>query len=206
LIRSELCALVGMSVAEFNTALSVGDLPFEAHLSGEMRDEQGRVRSNFTLDHATLLLAMRQLVSGGLSWSEAAVILREPRVPIHRTSGTAGGSYCVARAEFMREGGGEPRMAPRFIIYGGPLPDIVAAADAEVKAYNRHHAHTAYEKIALTSLVATDLTRARRVASARAEELGLAPQQTLRIDPDADVSGLESNNLHRLTPSRTGRA
>jgi broad specificity phosphatase PhoE len=56
--------------------------------------------------------------------------------------------------------------------------------------YIQRYARTAYEKIALTSLVATDLRRARRVASARAEELGLAPQQSLRVDPDAEVAEL----------------
>jgi hypothetical protein len=110
-----------MSVADFNAALSAGELPFEAHHSGEMRDERGRVRSNFTLDQAALLFATQQLVSAGLSWCEAAALLREPRVPVPRTSGAPVGIYCVARAEFMREGGGEPRLGPRFIVYGGRL-------------------------------------------------------------------------------------
>jgi hypothetical protein len=191
-----------MSVAEFNVALGAGDLPFEAHSSGEVRDEQGQVRSNFTLDHAALVLATQQLVSAGLNWREAAALLREPRAPVPRASAAPAGGYCVARAEFMHEGGGEPRSAPRFIIYGGPLLDIVVAADAAVRRYNQHTARTAYDKIALTSLVATDLTRARRVTSARAEELGLAPQQSLRIDPDADTTGHASDRRDRIRSSR----
>jgi hypothetical protein len=74
----------------------------------------------------------------------------------------------------------------------------VAAAEAEVKRHNRPHARTAYDKIALTSLVATDLTRARRVAAARAEEMGLAPHQSLRADPDAPEASVSRTRLGGL--------
>jgi broad specificity phosphatase PhoE len=62
----------------------------------------------------------------------------------------------------------------------------VAAAQTAVKQYNQQSARTAHQKIALTSLVTSDLTRARRVAAARAEELGVSPEQALRIDPEAE--------------------
>jgi hypothetical protein len=185
-IRSEVCALAGLSVSEFNALLRSGDLPFDTSLSGEVHDAQGRTWSNLTLDHAALLLAAQQLVSAGLSWSEACAILREPRAPVPRLSSAPAGSYCVARAEFMREGGGEPDYRSRFTVYGGPLLDIVADVQTEVKQYNQGSARTAHQKIALTSLVAADLTRARRVAAARAEEIGIAPDQALRVDPEAD--------------------
>ena len=181
-----MCALAGLSVGEFNTLLRSGDLPFDTSLSGEIRDEQGRIWSNFTLDQATHLLAASQLTSAGLSWSEAVVILKEPRVPVPRRKPTGADGYHVARVEFLREGGGEPNFRPRFAVYGGPLLDIVAAAQTEVKQYNQQSARTAYEKIALTSLVTSDLTRARRVAAARVEEMGIASEQVLRIDPEAE--------------------
>jgi hypothetical protein len=185
-IRSELCALTGLSVAEFNALLRSGDLPFDTSESGEVRDEQGRTRSNFTLDHVANLLAAGQFTSAGLSWSEACAILREPRAPVARLSSAPAGSYYVARAEFLREGGGEPDYRSRFNVYGEPLLDIVAAAQTAVKQYNQQSARTAHQKIALTSLVTSDLTRARRMAAARAEEIGIFPEPALRVDPGAD--------------------
>ena len=184
MIRSELCAVAGLTVADFNALFRSGDLPFETNLADEIKDQQGRIWSNFTLDHATLLLAAGQLTSAGLTWREAAALLREPRSPVARSLGAPAASYCVARAEFMREGGGAPSQRPGFTVYGGSLADIVATAQAEVAQYNRHNARNEHQRIALVSLVATDLTRARRAARARIEELGMAPEQMLRIDPD----------------------
>ncbi len=186
MIRSELCAIAGMRVADFNARLRSGEVPFEPRLSGEIRDPQGRIWSNFSIDQAAYLLAAQQLASAGLSWSEAAAILREPPVPVPRRASLQAGSYCVARVEFMREGGGEPNYRPRFTVYGGPLSDIVTAAQAEIEQYNRQSAHNPFQRISFTSLVAADLARARRVATARAEEMGLVGDQVLRVDPEAD--------------------
>jgi len=57
MIRSELCAVVGLSVPEFNAHLAAGDLPFETVGAREVRDARGRVWANFNLNHAALLLA-----------------------------------------------------------------------------------------------------------------------------------------------------
>jgi hypothetical protein len=181
-----LCAITGLSVADLNAHLRSGEVPFEPRGLGEIKDEQGRIWSNFTLDNATHLLAAQQLTSAGLSWSEAVAILKEPRAPVPRRAPHQAASYYVVRAEFMREGGGEPNFRPRFAVCGGPLSDIVAAVEADLEQYNRQSARTAHQKISVSSLVATDLVRARRVAAARAEELGIAPEQALRVDPDAE--------------------
>lgn len=186
MIRSELCAIAGMKVEEFNARLRSGDVPFEARSSGEVRDPQGRPLSNFSVDQAAYLLAVQQLASAGVGWSESVAILREPPVPVPRRASLQAGSYCIARVEFMREGGSEPNFRPRFTVYAGPLGDIVTAAQAEVERYNLVSARNAFQRISFTSLVAADLGRARRVAKARAEEMGLTGDQTLRVDPDAD--------------------
>lgn len=187
MIRSELCALVGMNVPEFNAYLAAGDLPFETMGAREVRDAQGRVWANFSLNHAALLLATHQLVSAGLSWTEAAWTLREPWGPVSRSAASPPAEHFVARAEFERDGGGPPEVRPRVSVYAGPLGDIVLAARREVESYNRQSARTAWQKISLVALVACDLGRARRVAELRAEEMGLAPEQVLRMDPNAEV-------------------
>ena len=192
MIRSELCALARMSVPVFNAHLRSGDLPFETGGPGEVRDREGRVWANFGLHHAAALLAAEQLVAAGLSWREAAWTLREPRVPVPRSAAAPRGEHFVARAEFERDGGGAPEFRPRVTVYAGPLGDIVLAARREVESYNRQSARTAWQRISLSALVACDLTRARRVAEARAEEMGLAPEQVLRLDPDAEL-GLPSD-------------
>jgi hypothetical protein len=65
------------------------------------------------------------------------------------------------------------------------LGDIILAARREVESYNRQSARTAWQKISLVALVACDIVRVRRVAEKRADEMGLAPEQVLRIDPYA---------------------
>jgi broad specificity phosphatase PhoE len=70
-----------------------------------------------------------------------------------------------------------------------------------VKQYNQGSARTAHQKIALASLVAADLTRARRVAAARAEEIGIAPDQALRVDPDAENLMAASGQTLRNRPT-----
>ena len=185
MIRSELCTLARMSVADFNAYLAGGELPFET-TGGEIRDAQGRVWSNFGLPHAVALLAAQQLVAAGLNWREAAWTLREPRVPVPRSTTSPQGEHFVARAEFERDGGGAPEFRPRVTVYAGPLGDIILAVRREMESYNRQSARTSWQRISLVAFVACDLARARRVADARAEEMGLAPEQVLRVDPDAD--------------------
>ncbi|EYD75620.1 hypothetical protein Rumeso_02707 [Rubellimicrobium mesophilum DSM 19309] len=138
----------------FNACLRAGDLPFGTE-AGEVWDAEGRLWSNFGLQHAAALLAADQLVGAGLSWREAAWTLREPRIPVPRSANARqDGSHFVARAEFLREGGGEPDFRPRYAIYSGTLHDIVAAAQRDVGAYNQGSARSAYQKIGLTALVA----------------------------------------------------
>lgn len=108
MIRSELCAVAGLTVADFNALFRSGDLPFETNLPEKIIERQGRVWSNVTLEHATLSLSAGQLTSAGLIWREAAALLKEPRSPVARSLGAPAASYCVARVEFMREGGGPP--------------------------------------------------------------------------------------------------
>jgi hypothetical protein len=187
MIRSELCALVRMSVPAFNSHLQAGDVPFETDGAGEVRDANGRTWSNFGLHHATALLATHQLVGAGLNWREAAWTLREPRVPVPRSAAVPPGEHFVARAEFERDGGGAPEFRPRVTVYAGPLGDIVLAARREVESYNRQSARTAWQRISLVAFMACDLGRARRVAEARAEEMGLSPEQVLRVDPEAEA-------------------
>ncbi len=186
MIRSELCALVGMVVPEFNAHLTAGELPFETMGASEVRDAQGQVWANFGLNHAALLLATHQLESAGLSWTEAAWTLREPWVPVSRSPTSPQAEHFVARAQFARDGGGAPEFRPQVTVYAGPLGDIVLATRREVDSYNRQSARTAWQKISLVALVACDLARARRVAEKRADEMGLAPEQVMRIDPDAE--------------------
>ena len=185
MIRTELCVLAGMSVPTFNPHLSAGELPFETWGQGEVRDAEGRVWANVSLNHAALLLASHQLMSAGLSWTEAAWTLREPWVPVPRSATSPPGEHFVARAQFARDGGGAPEVRPQVTVYAGPLGDIILAARREVASYNRQSARTAWQRISLVALVACDLGRARRVAEKRADEMGLAPEQVMRIDPDA---------------------
>lgn len=100
----------------------------------------------------------------------------------------------MARAEFERDGGGAPEFRPRVTVYAGPLGDIILAVRREVESYNRQSARTSWQRISLSALVACDLARARRVTDARAEEMGLAPEQVLRVDPDAEVGPSKSQS------------
>jgi hypothetical protein len=108
-------------------------------------------------------------------------------VPVPRSAASVQGEHFVLRAEFERDGGGAPEFRPRVTLYAGPLGDIVLAARREVESYNRQSARTAWQRISLSAIVACDLGRARRVAEARVEEMGLTPEQVLRVDPDAEA-------------------
>jgi len=126
-------------------------------------------------------------VSAGLSWTKATWTLREPWGLLPRSAASPPASHFVARAEFERDGSGAPEFRSHVSVYAGPLGDIVLAARREVESYNRQSARTSWQKVSLVALVACDLRRARRVAEARADEMGLAPEQMLRIGPDAEA-------------------
>lgn len=187
MVRSEFCALTDTSAPTFNTHRRNGDLPFKLE-EVEAKDGKGKVWSRFTLIQAALMLAARKLsASQGVTWSEAAKILREQNTLV---GGLASGGHFwdhpaihVARAEFVNEDtGADPAFRARFEYYQGPLDEIAAAAVGEADAYTMHRGDV--DCLAVASLVSVDVSHCWRVVCARAVELGIKTDSD--GNPEAD--------------------
>lgn len=192
MIRKELCAIAGMKIPTFNSHRSNGDLPFVTE-DAEAKDGEGRSWSNFTIHDAARMLAARNLCDAhGVTWSEAARIMREPATacgPVgygNHPSERAG--IFVAQVEFANtRTNDDPQLLPRFQTYKGPLDKIIAAAQSHADAYTKRRnsgpvAHD--EAVAVTSIVAVDLSHSYKIALALAEQLGIDVQADYAVEPD----------------------
>lgn len=181
MIRSELCKIVGMKIPTFNSHRRNGDLPFKMG-DGEAQDGEGRTWSNFTIHHAARMLAARNLAdSHGVSWSQAAGIMR--------ADGTICGPYGIGNHYFERDGifvaqvefanaktNDAPVLFPRLKVYQGPLAKIIEAAEGEAEAYTKHRkgGEAAFgEEIRVTSVVAVDLSHSFKLARSIAAAEGI---------------------------------
>ncbi|WP_158972427.1 hypothetical protein [Chachezhania sediminis] len=190
MIRKELCAIAGMKVPTFNSHRANGDLPFILPLS-EAEDRAGRTWSNFTIHEAARMLAARHLVdANGVTWSEAASILREPGAlcgpsgPGHRYFDRAG--IFVAAVQFSNaRTNAVPTLFPESKLYEGPLDRIISAAQADAEAYNEQR-HAFGEQICVVSVVSVDLSHHYRLAHGLAKQMGIALDGEYAPDPTGD--------------------
>lgn len=175
MIRNELCSIAKLNPSTFNVHRKNGDLPFQIETL-EAKDGTGRTWGRFSLYHAALLIAARQLTTQGVSWSEACRILRQKPVEVGAvgpgTSFRERSEICVARVDFVNS---LTNAAPDFPLPGvfrGPLGDIVAAAAASVDGYNKKWAGQA-APVVIASIVVVDLSHAYNLAALIAVDLGI---------------------------------
>lgn len=191
MIRSELCDIAGLAVPTFNSHRRNGNLPFVVE-HAEARDGTGKAWARFDLDHAMLLIAAQGLAaSQGVTWSEAALILREKAIyaPSEkdgvRVDCRMPGFHC-ARVEFRSEAGDAPALRNRFGIYRGTLPWIVKEAESTVEVYNRS-VNFPSDRIVLASFVSVNLSQAWSIAQVRADQLKIDVHKDASPDPLADI-------------------
>lgn len=187
MIRSELCAIADMSPSTFNSHRRNGDLPFEM-TTREAKDGTGRTWSRFEIHDAALLIAARNLVATqGVTWSEAARMLRHREkifVGPMRFALENGEPIFVAKVTFSNVRTGEAPLLLRegTSIYQGPLAEIVASAGSTVAIYNEKISRGA-EQIEILSVAAVNLSHCYRIAIKAADMLNIdltidgAPEQ-----------------------------
>ena len=170
MIRSELCKIARIEPATFNSHRRNGDLPFNIS-DYEAKDGQGRVWARFDAFAAARIIAAKDLCAQGVSWSNAARILREPNmstggnVAIHTPGIFIGRALYALDSETARRSFGKEEM-----IWQGPLSAITDCATRYADAVSRNHPR---EVINLRSLIAVDLSGAYRLALLRAEQEGI---------------------------------
>lgn len=175
MIRSELCLVADIKPATFNSHRRNGDLPFT--LSPQVADEdEGRAWSRFDIYDAALLIAAKNLAAGqGVSWSEAARILREAATHLgsdfdgRRQSFRDPGFHC-ARIEFRCEDGHEPNLIRKHHVVRGSLADIAGYAERVVASHNSRQ-HFPHDRIAVYSIASVSLSQAWQIAVGRAQSL-----------------------------------
>ena len=185
MIRSELCEVATIAVPTFNSHRRNGNLPFSIEQS-EAKDGTGKTWARFTRHDAMLLIAAQTLADGqGVTWSEAAKILRENA--IHTDSADYRGSPGVhcARFEFQTEGGEVPFMGKQFQTYRGNLSRIIASAEKTVEVHNRQ-SHFASDRIAIFSMISVNLSQAWQIAERRTAQLDIDIFSEGAVDPLAD--------------------
>lgn len=189
MIRKELCAIVGMKVPTFATHLANGDLPFKVETSSR-EDVQGRTWSRFTAHNAMAMLAARHLVDAqGMSWSEAARMLREG-------PGQSCGLVGVGQSYFDRDGifaaqvqyantrtNEAPRSVPARKLFRGPLDKIVATA-LSIAAANKE----GREEIRVVSMVSVDLSHHYQLARGLMREFGFTTEIDGAPEPTGEAS------------------
>lgn len=184
MIRSELCLVAQIAPATFNSHRRNGDLPFKIWPC-EVSDTENRTWSRFGLYEAMMLIAARNLASGqGVSWSEAARMLREdcmhlPGIDEGPPELYRGPGFHCARIEFRCEDGHLPQLHSQFQVVRGALAEIANYAEREVAAFNRRQ-HFSRDRIAVYSTASVNLSQAWHIALARATDL--------KIHLDADLT------------------
>lgn len=186
MIRSHLCEIAGIKRGTFDVHRKNGDLPFSTE-QFQAQDGESRSWSNFTLDHAVALIAARQLVaSQGLTWSNAAKILREERIYVgpvgegqhyYERSGVF-----LAHVEFSNGlTNDDPQLMKRTKAYVGELAAIIDAANGEAEAYSERRNSGKWpskEYVAVASIAAVDLSLCHYLA------LKAARQKNIPLDAD----------------------
>lgn len=185
MIRSELCEVANIAVPTFNSHRRNGNLPFSIEQS-EAKDGTGTTWARFTCHDAMLLIAAQNLAaSQGVTWSEAAKILREKA--IHTDSGnylSVPGIHC-ARVEFRTEGGEVPFLGKQFQVYRGNLSRIIASAEKTVEVHN-DQTHFASDRLAIFSMISVNLSQAWHIAEQRTAQLGIDLSTEGAVDPLAN--------------------
>jgi len=177
MIRSELCQIAGITAPTFNSHRRNGDLPFDPS-PAEAVDGAGRTWSRFSLVHAALLIAARQLAAAqGVTWSEAAATLRATGILCGPTGfedrffNRAG--IHVARVEFAQAATNDaPSLMDRTQTYKGPLADILRAAEAAAAGYSKRHPD---QPVIVASIASVDLSHCWNIAVKAADMLGIDP-------------------------------
>jgi hypothetical protein len=194
MIRSELCKIADMSIPTFNSHSRNGDLPFSTETL-EKSDAKGKAWARYSIHEATMLVASRLLSSGqGVTWSEAARIIRQRGQHVHSTGTVSRPKYFLdsglhcARIEFLTLGGAEPTGMNRFEVYRGFLPDIVTMADRIVERSKVGNDLVSLH-VAVFSIVSVNLSLAWQIATARAKSLKIRSDELDSIDFSIDPDG-----------------
>lgn len=186
MIRKQFCAVVDIDLPLFDAHKRNGNLPFDP-AKAEATDGQRRRWARFTVHEAARWIAAQHLAAQGVTWSEAAAVLRESRNATHCGALGIGANafeapgYHVARVEFLTEGGHESDMVARFGLYAGPLDAIARAVAERVEGINARQ-HFASGRIVNTSLIATNLSHAYHITRGRMRQLGIDGARDYRID------------------------
>lgn len=167
MIRSQLCKVANIEPSTFNSHRRNGDLPFKIE-DYESQDGTGRVWARFDLFAAAALIAARKLCNQGMSWSDAARVIRTPEVP-----GPAGVSTAwfrpdifVSAAVYTVADAGQISAQER--VFRGKFESNAARAFS----YPERVFHP--DQIArLETFVSVNVSAAYREAELRAEELGI---------------------------------
>lgn len=190
MIRNELCKIAKMNPSTFNVHRKNGDLPFDIEMA-EAKDGTGRTWGRFTLFHAAMLIAARQLTSQGVGWGEACRILRTRPVFV----GVIGmgqnfferPGIFVARVDFASvETNKDPDLMEGERFYRGPLSDIVEAALETAEAYSFRRAG-AERPVYVTGMVTVDLSHSYSLAKLLAEDEGVDTTGDEMPDPPAEA-------------------
>lgn len=169
--RADFCNVLGIPAPTLMTHRRNGDLPFDA-ARGEDGDGK-RVWVRYSRHEAAAWIAAQHLAAQGVTWSEAAAIVRGQRSAIY--CGQRGNPWDipglhVARVEFLDERGVESALVDRFRAYAGPI-DAIAREVAQIVA--EFNAGRPMFRIVCSSLVAANLSHAYAIAAARMRELGI---------------------------------
>lgn len=192
--RQELCTIAGMNPSTFNVHRMKGDLPFEIeHIEGQ--DELGRKWAQFTIHHAAMLIAARQLVAQGVAWSEACRILRDRHT--HTPGGIGPGKnyydipgVFVARVMFLNGAtNGEPELMPSVRLYRGPLASIIQAATSTAANYSAERGGKE-APVQVAGMVAVDISHCFNLAHLIAADKGI--KVAVPADP-AEIYADEGN-------------
>lgn len=184
MIRSELCAIAEITAPTFNSHRRNGDLPFNIALS-EAQDGTGRTWSRFTIHDAARLIAARHLAaSQGVTWSEAARIIRaqkthggEPGDPYNPEDHSA---VHIAQVEFVSWASGAQVTK---VVYQGTLSGIVAVAEARVQTITETHT----EPLSVASMVSVNFSHCLEIARQRAAAHGITLGGNGEIDPAGEA-------------------
>jgi len=182
--RKTFLEIVGSTRPNFDAYKRNGTLPFALE-DVEKEDGTGRKWTRYTVHEAAKMLAAFELSgSQGVTWSQAAAILRE-KPDMHCGSAMpfdVPGIH-VARVEYRDDHGGPPKTGPQFQIMQGPVDKIARAALHRCEAMNGiYH----FEKIEVASIVSVDLSFAYRVAWSRAKEIGAEWDADGTVEADSE--------------------
>lgn len=157
IIRGEFCQVVGIGSPLFNAHRRTGDLPFEIR-SVEEDLGTGRRWARFSVHEAASWLAAQDLARQGVTWSEAARVLRLLQRPEAVTYCSARPNDAiehpglfVSRVFVRREQGSVGRQLSHMKIYFGQMSEILQAISTRE----------------VSSVIATDLSYAYQLAGQR---------------------------------------